>query len=140
MARNGTLALASALGVGLAATGCGASSLGGGSTPTATVKAYLAAIGNGDGGTACKMMTSSLQTRALSSAHSQGIKAGDCPALFSQFKVHLSSRQRSEFLNAKIASVSQTSDTATVTVVGGSSQPTLVKNGGRWFINGGLGF
>jgi|GEM_PF-3210934 len=141
MSHNRLTVLATTLAATAAIAGCGGSSSSrGGSTPSVTVKTYLTAIGHGDGATACDMLAQSLQTRALSTAHSQGIKASDCPSLFSQVKAHLTQRQVTAFLNAKIQSVSQTGDTATVTVTGGTAQPTLQRTGGKWLITGGIGF
>src|SRR5579884_857206 len=116
MSHNRLTVLATTLAATAAIAGCGGSSSSrGGSTPSVTVKTYLTAIGHGDGATAC-------------------------PSLFSQVKAHLTQRQVTAFLNAKIQSVSQTGDTATVTVTGGTAQPTLQRTGGKWLITGGIGF
>jgi len=126
--------------VALAACGGSGSSARGASSPAAAIKAYMTGVGTGNGGQACGALTTALQNRALSTARSQGIKASSCADLFSQVKAHMTSTQESDFLNAKVSNVSQSGNTATATVAGASAQPTLTESGGKWLINGGIGF
>jgi len=125
--------------VAVALAACGGSSSGA-SNPQASVRTYLHAIANGDGGAACGVLASELQKRALSVARSQGIKAHDCASLFSEVQAHMDTAKRNAFLHAKITHVSQTGNNATVTIAGSLDQPTLTKRGGSWVITGGIGF
>ena len=128
-----------ALAAGVAISGCG----GGGddvSSPAATTKTYLTAIGKGDGNAACSTLTPRLRQQAIASAKASGITASSCPALFAQVRAHLSATQRRRFVDAKVTKVTQTGDTATVTIAGASSSPTLSRVGGKWLITGGVGF
>lgn len=127
------------LAVALAIAGCGGSSSDL-SSPSATIKAYLNGVGTGNGQAACDTLSPKLQQQAVQSAKATGIKADNCAQLFSQVKGHLSADQRKQFTNAKVASVKQTGNTATVTVAGASSSPVLTKTGGKWLITGGVGF
>ncbi len=119
--------------------GCGGSS-GGGSSPTQTVKTYLDAVANGNGGAACAVLTPSLQTRVVKLAKNQGTKVSSCSALFGMVKAHLTPAERNKFLDAKISTGSETGSTARVRVSGATDEPVLTKTGGRWYISGGVGF
>jgi hypothetical protein len=119
---------------------CGGSSSSGASSPSAALKTYLTSVANGDGAGACSVLAGSLQNRALSTAHAQGIKASNCADLFSQIKARMSSTQRNAFLTATVSNVVKSGQNATATVSGASGQPTLTQSGGKWVITGGIGF
>jgi hypothetical protein len=127
------------LAVVLAIAGCGGSSSDL-STPSATIKTYLNAVGSGNGQAACDTLSPKLQQQAVQSAKATGIKADTCAQLFSQVKSHLTADQRKKFTNAKVIKVKETGNTATVSVEGASSSPELTKTGGKWLITGGVGF
>lgn len=120
--------------------GCGGGGSSDLSSPSATAKTYLSAVGNGDGKTACSALSPDLQQKALQGAKASGLKANTCPDLFSQVKAHLTSDERKRFLNAKVTSVSQSGNHATLTVAGASDSPALTKIGDKWLITGGVGF
>jgi hypothetical protein len=128
------------LAVAVAIAGCGGGGGGDLSSPAATTKTYLTGVGKGDGAAACSALSPTLRQQALQSAKSSGIKASSCASLFAQVKAHLSSDQRKKFLDAKVTKVSVSGNTATVGVAGASSSPTLIKQGGKWLITGGIGF
>lgn len=120
--------------------GCGSSSGGDLSTPSKAVKSYTDGIAKGNGKQACDALSSTEQQAALSSARSSGVKASDCVSLFNQVKAHLTSAQLKQFADAKVTNVKQSGSTATATVSGAQTRPTLVKSGGKWQITGGVGF
>jgi hypothetical protein len=130
-----TIALVAALAIG--ACGGGGGDL---SSPAASTKTYLTAIGKGDGKAACSALTPRLQQQAITSAKASGINVSTCPALFAQVRAHLSAAQRRRFADAKVTKVTQSGNGATVTVAGASSTPTLTRVGAKWLITGGVGF
>jgi hypothetical protein len=117
---------------------CGSSSQSAGS-PAAAVKSYLNSLANGDGAGACNVLSPTIQSRELSAARSQGVKASSCANLFSQVRAHLTARQRKLILDSKVASVKQSGNTATVTLKGARRPLTLQNVGGKWLITAGVG-
>lgn len=107
------------------------------SSPAAALKTYQTAIANGDGATACGVLSPAIQKQAVAAAGQAGLHASNCTSLFSQIAKHLSPKQRATLRNTKVSNVVIHGDTATATVQGGT-QAKLSKSGGKWLIAGGL--
>jgi hypothetical protein len=136
--RRPSLVFAAAIAA-FALAACGSSTTSGSGSPAAAVNTYLKSLANGDGAGACSVLSPALQSKELTAARSSGIKASSCASLFAQVRAHLTSSQRNKILGAKVASVNQSGNNATVTVKGARAPLMLQKIGGHWLITGGVG-
>ena len=126
-----TLAVATAL------AGCG-----GGKSARDRVKSivttYLTALADGDGATACAVLTDGQQQAVVGAAAAAGVSSGSCARVLGGIAATLDAGAKSKLREARVTSVSVHGSRAIVRVAGGSAAAELEKRSGRWLIAGGV--
>lgn len=131
-ARAGSLSAVVAIVVGLSIAGCGGSS--DSEKAGNAVESYLAAIAQGEGTTACDLLSTTAQGEAVAAARSAGFAAATCEQAVKAMSAGLETRDRSLLRLATISDVTIDGDTAEARVEGGDAV-TLEKTGDAWKIS-----
>jgi hypothetical protein len=124
--------------------GCGSSaghSTGASADPATVVKQYLTAIADGDGSTACSLMTTDAQNRLMQSLRQAGgSKASKltCAKVFSLVKSLAPASQLKQLRDLHLVTVSMSKTVAVVKDAQNGARDELVRSDGRWLIAGAL--
>jgi hypothetical protein len=123
--------------------GCGSGAAGGGTDPSAVVKSYLNAFANGDGSTACSLLTPGARAQVLQGAKQfPQLGAKTCAQYVSKAS-SLTGSLKQTLSNATVGTASVSGNMATVSVsfkIGGQTESLpihLTMLGGRWYVNQG---
>jgi len=98
------------------------------------VESYLAAIAQGEGTTACDLLSPTAQREAVTAARGAGVTATTCEQAVKAMSARLETRDRSLLRLATISDVTIDGDTAEARVEGGDAV-TLEKSGDAWKIS-----
>ncbi len=121
-----------AIGLGATIAGCGTSS--DSEKAGNAVESYLAAIAQGEGTTACDLLSTKAQAEAVAAARDAGFAAATCEQAVKAMSAGLETRDRSLLRLATISDVTIDGDTAEARVEGGDAV-TLEKSGDTWKIS-----
>ena len=131
-------ALVLALGSGALLLGCGTNDQ---DRVSSTVKTYLAALADGDGGRACDQLTGQAQRDLVAGLLEKvpELAALSCPEAVQKIGALIGPDEKAMLTDAKIR-VTLDGDRAKAIPAGGTDTVDLVKTGSGWLISGGFRF
>jgi len=122
------------------ATGCGGSGGSDEADVEDTITTYFASLASGDGRQACAQLTGNVARSLLAEAMEflPELRAVSCSDLAEKLSDSLGGAEQETLESIEVDTVRVNGDSATATIVGGTTAAQLTKEDGGWFISGGL--